>query len=241
MPDWPRLSVLVPTLNEVEWVEYCLRTARAALDAADVDGEILVADGGSTDGTVERAERAGADEVLAVESEGRAAQLNAAAQRARGRIYLVIHADALVSPGLVDGVDSAIGEGADGGWAPVAILPEYGGASVGLDAVEWGINWRTRAFCTATGEQALFVRARVFEAIGGFADQSIMEGHALARRLRETGRVDLLDVPVRISGRRWERGGVVRTSLLMHAIRGAYELGVPPAILSRIWERFSAA
>jgi hypothetical protein len=134
-----------------------------------------------------------------------------------------------------------------GGWSPVDIFAAPDASRLqrlGLRVIAAGINWRTRTFCTATGDQAIFVNRDAFEAIGGVPDIPILEGNRLARRLRSYANgadrsvqrtIHLLDAPVRISARRWRTHGMVRTTCMMYAIRFADRLGVPPATLSKWW------
>jgi len=233
----PDLSVLIPTLDEAGWLEHCVRTVRASLQYGDVDGEVVVCDGGSTDRTVEIAERLGVDRLVRT-SPGRARQLNVGAERAAGRALVFLHADTLVPPEWAASVWGAIEEGADGGWCPIEIVPESTTSIAinGFPAVSVGINWRTRRFETATGDQSLFVRREVFEALGGLPELPIMEGAEMAARLREYGRVRLLEHRVRVSGRRWERTGLVRGTLAMYAIRAGYSCGIDPDRLLELWK-----
>ena len=239
----PAISVLVPTLNEQDWIEHSISTVRAALRTAGVAGEIVVCDGGSTDETRRRAEMLGVDRIVTAGG-GRAAQLDAGARESTGETLAMLHADAIVRPEWVAEIVESIDAGAAGGWFQIEILPELGtlqGAN-GLELMAAGINARTRATeKAATADQSIFVRRSVFEAIGGVPDLPILEGNALARRIAEHGPVSLGGPHVRISGRRWERGGLLRTMFLMFAIRGAFHLGVDPARLRHVWDTLSSS
>lgn len=232
----PQLSILIPTVDEEAWIGPCVQAVRASLAYGEVSGEIILCDGGSRDGTVEEARRVGADRIV-TSAPGRAAQLGRGAERATGRGLVFLHADTLVAPDWAGRIERVLREGAVGGWFEVEILPEQGSLTAnGLRCIAEGINWRTRRFRTATGDQSLFVRRDVFEAIGGFADLPILEGADLAARLRRRGDVAVLEPRLRISGRRWERAGLIRGTLAMYAVRVGYHCGVAPARLRRIWE-----
>ncbi|MFB6350605.1 MAG: glycosyltransferase [Bradymonadaceae bacterium] len=166
-------------------------------------------------------------------------QWNRAAREARGDILAFLHADALVDAGWASAIVSAIADGAVGGWFQVEIVPESTSAvdAMGLRLMAAGINARTRLWQTATSDQCLFVRRETFEAIGGVPRLPLMEGYELARRLRRAGPTAILDPHLRISGRRWERGGLVRTMCVMFLLRGAYIAGVDVDWLERIWNR----
>jgi rSAM/selenodomain-associated transferase 2 len=239
----PHLSILIPTLDEASWVTHSVRSARASLRAAGITGEILVCDGGSRDTTVAQARRH-ADRVLEC-SPGRSSQINAGAKVARGEVLVMLHADALLSPGAIEGIVEAIGSGADGGWFQIAILPELrqSGARTcdrqALDWMAWGINLRTRLFRTATADQCIFCRRDVFDSLGGLPDVALMEGNLFARMMRDQVRIAILGPDLRVSGRRWEKNGVFRTMLLMYGIRAAHRVGVSTEVLAKVWRRLS--
>src|SRR5438093_4621998 len=88
----PEISVVMPCLNEAETIESCIRKARRALDEHRIAGEIIVADNGSTDGSVEIAERAGA-RVVRVAEKGYGSALMGGIAAARGRYVLMGDAD----------------------------------------------------------------------------------------------------------------------------------------------------
>ena len=218
-PPPPFLSVVIPTWREEGNVGAAVRSAWAA--GAD---EVIVADGGSDDGTVGEAEAAGAIAVRTEEGgRGRGPQQNAGAIVARGEVLLFLHADSrlpttaaarirrtLVSPGVV------------GGRFDVRL--DRGGLL--LRTVEGMLNWRSRHTGVHTGDQAIFVRRDVFEALGGFPDQPLMEDIELSKRLRRRGRPACIAQRVVTSGRRWERHGVWRTVAKMWRLRFLYWLGV---------------
>jgi rSAM/selenodomain-associated transferase 2 len=240
----PFITILIPTLDEAAWITHSVRSARASLRAAGVDGEILVCDGGSQDTTVAQARRH-ADRVLECRvlewQAGRPAQLNAGAQVARGEVLVMLHADSLLHPGAIRGIVDAVESGADGGWFQIAILPElqHFASTHALDLMAWGINLRTRLFRTATADQCIFCRRETFESVGGIPDVAVMEGNLFARSMRDQVRVAILGADLRISGRRWEKNGVFRTMLLMYGIRAAHRVGMSTEVLARVWRRLS--
>jgi len=233
------LSVLIPTLDEQDWIAHAVRSVRASLERAEIPGEILVCDGDSADATVESAIRAGADRVVRVDRPMRARQWNDGLREARGEILAFLHADAVVDGDWARAIVRAVDDGAVGGWFQVEIVPESRSAlaAMGLRMMAAGMNARTRLFHTATSDQCLFVRRQTLEAIGGVPELPLMEGLELARRLREAGPTAMLGRHVRISGRRWERAGLVRTAALMVLLRGAYDVGVDVEWLRAVWDR----
>jgi glycosyltransferase involved in cell wall biosynthesis len=88
----PELTILMPCLDEAATVGKCVEKARGFLARAGVDGEVLVADNGSSDGSRELAAAAGA-RVIAVQERGYGAALRAGIAAARGRYVIMGDAD----------------------------------------------------------------------------------------------------------------------------------------------------
>lgn len=212
------LSIIVPVLNESQalpaLLERLLPLQRQGCD-------ILLVDGGSEDGTAQAAELAGFTVLRA--ARGRACQMNAGALRAVGDTLLFLHADTHLPHGASALVHEALtDEGHRWGRFDVRI----DGHHCMLRVVARMMNLRSRWTGIATGDQAMFVARTVFEAVGGFPDQPLMEDIELSKRLRRISRPACLKQRVTTSGRRWERDGVWRTILLMWRLRWAYWRGV---------------
>jgi hypothetical protein len=97
------------------------------------------------------------------------------------------------------------------------------------------MNWRSRLTGIVTGDQALFVRRPVFQAIGGFPDLPIMEDIAFSKQLNRVGRIAALKSCVITSSRRWAGQGTIRTIVLMWGLRFLFFLGVSPEKLKRLY------
>jgi rSAM/selenodomain-associated transferase 2 len=218
----------VPVLDEGGSIEERLRS----LEPLRARGaERIVVDGGSSDGTPDRA--APHAERLVHCAPGRAIQQNAGAAVAGGDVLLFLHADTALPPDadrlILDGL-AASGRA----WGRFDV--RLSGRHPALRVIERGISWRSRVTGIATGDQALFVRRDSFEALGGFPEIPLMEDVALCRSLKRVwGRPLCLRPPVVTSSRRWERGGILRTVLLMWGLRLAYYAGVAPASLTRLY------
>ncbi|WP_310452891.1 TIGR04283 family arsenosugar biosynthesis glycosyltransferase [Sulfuritalea sp.] len=218
------LSIVMPVLNEAPQIAARLQ-ALQPLRAQGV--ELIVADGGSSDGTAQLAAPL-ADRVLAA-PRGRAAQMNAGAVASRGRILLFLHADSALPEAALPALRQAIAGGADWGRFDVRI----DGRHPLLRIVERMMNWRSRLTGIATGDQAIFVRREVFENLGGYPELPLMEDIALCAALKRRTAPACLREIVTTSARRWERHGVLRTILLMWWLRAAWFLGADPARLAR--------
>jgi rSAM/selenodomain-associated transferase 2 len=221
------LSIVVPCLNEAAAIAETLETL-APMRARGA--EVIVVDGGSRDGTPERA-AALADRVIEA-PRGRALQMNAGAAEARGEIFLFLHADTL----LPEGADTLVVDGlarSRRGWGRFDV--EIRGRHPLLRVVGALINLRSRLTGIATGDQAIFVTRSLFTAAGGFPEIPLMEDVELSKRLKRFGPPLCLRHRARTSGRRWEEHGVLRTILLMWALRLAYWAGADPARLARCY------
>ncbi len=219
-----RLSIVMPVLNEAAGIVATLQ-ALAPLRASG--HTVIVADGGSRDGTPALAAPL-ADAVIAA-PRGRARQMNAGAAVAMGDVLLFLHADTVLPAGAVDAVQAAITTGANWGRFDVCIA----GRSAMFPLIAALMNARSRRTGIATGDQAIFVRREVFERLRGYADLPLMEDIELSRRLRAIARPACLRLKVNTSGRRWEQHGVWRTIFLMWRLRLRYWLGASAQELAR--------
>ncbi|MCX7162033.1 MAG: TIGR04283 family arsenosugar biosynthesis glycosyltransferase [Rhodocyclales bacterium] len=218
------LSIIMPVLDEApQIVEHLLR-----LQAWRAKGvELIVVDGGSSDGTPALAGPL-ADRVLTA-PRGRAAQMNAGAAAGQAAVLLFLHADTTLPANAVTALRTAMDDGAAWGRFDVRI----DGRQPLLRLVEGLMNLRSRLTGIATGDQAIFVRREAFDLVGGYADLPLMEDIALSAALKKLAAPACLHETVLTSGRRWERHGVLRTIVLMWWLRAAYFLGADPARLAR--------
>jgi rSAM/selenodomain-associated transferase 2 len=215
-----KLSIIIPVLNEQTTIEQCLTALQALRERGH---EVIVADGGSLDATVELATPL-ADRVLTARR-GRARQMNTGAALARGDVLWFLHADTLVSERAAEAL--CLGELRErDGWGRFDI--RLSGARLLLRVVETLVNWRSRLSGIATGDQGIFVSRTLFERVGGFADLPLMEDIEFCRRLKRELSPCCLREKLLTSSRRWEQRGVLKTIALMWYLRLAYSLGVPP-------------
>lgn len=223
----PRYSVIIPARNEAG----CLGATLEGLQAARRRGcEVLLADGGSVDGTVAAAAHQ-ADQVLEC-APGRARQMNRGAARAAGAVLVFLHADTLL-PGDFDLALNQRRVGAENwGWFTARLASER----PVFRCIETLMNLRSRLTRIATGDQAIFVGRRLFQRLGGYADLPLMEDIELCARLRRLAPPVRMEQPALSSARRWETHGVIRTILLMWKLRCWYALGANPAALARQYD-----
>ena len=216
----PAISVIVPILNERENLVAGLSQYAPWRAAGD---ELLVVDGGSSDGSVALAAR-WCDRVIHA-PRGRAAQMNAGARLARGRLLWFMHID---THAPFDLRDALVGQT---GWGRFDVRFDAAGRAFRI--IESLMNWRSRLSGIATGDQGLFVSAELFTQAGGYPPLALMEDIELSARLRALERPTCLRNRVVTSARRWRRHGIARTVVLMWCLRLAWWLGVSDRRLAR--------
>lgn len=222
-----RLSVIVPMLNEAASLPLMLGHWR---DLQDQGCELLLVDGGSTDDSVAIARSAGLNVLSS--GRGRALQMNAGAARAQGEVLLFLHADTLL-PARAGALVLQGLERHGMQWGRFDVRIE--GRPRMLKLVAFMMNLRSRWSGIATGDQAIFVRRHLFERVGGFPSQPLMEDVEISRRFKALEPPLCLREKLSTSGRRWESRGVWRTIFLMWRLRLAYWLGMSAERLARAY------
>lgn len=185
------ISVIIPTLNEEKHIRACIESLKRLKPL-----EIIVVDGGSVDRTPEIAEKENTKIIRSPKARG--TQLNRGASLAKGDILLFMHADSVL-PSLPDVRDHIllVCDKYSGGFFKL----RFDSSSPSIRAVEVFANLRARLFCLPYGDQAIFVRREVFHKIGGFRDYPFLEDLDFVLRLRRTGKLINIPIPVTVSSR----------------------------------------
>jgi len=221
----PSVSVVIPALDEERHVAAAIRSVRP-------EAEVIVVDGGSTDATREIAVREGARVLESPKGRGR--QLDAGARAASGEWLLFLHADTTLESGWLDAL-GALSPDVVGGAFRLAVASPRPGFRV----VERGVRLRLRLFALPYGDQALFARREVYARIGGIPHIPLMEDVAFVARLRRAGRLAFPAVRAFTSPRRWDRYGIVGTTLRNWSLLAGYAAGQSPERLARRYGRGS--
>jgi len=220
------LSIVVPVLDE----EAAIGALLDHLAALDGRWEVLIADGGSADGTrtVVASHRAAVRVVDA--QRGRARQQNAAAACAAGEAVVFLHADSRLPPAAHASIAEALARGIVGGNFQL----RFDGGDRFSAILGWwyGLQRRAGVFY---GDSTIWVRRDHFGALGGFPELPIMEDYALARKLVKSGPTACLPGPATTSSRRWRAYGIPRTVSSWVVIRWLWLAGVPAERLARLY------
>lgn len=214
MATW--LSIIIPALNEARSLPHTLR----AIEAAAIPGiEVLVADGGSTDATREIC--AGFAVRLIESRRGRACQMNTAASQAQGRVLWFLHADTLLNADCIE--ELRCFERSPRFWGRFNI--ELSGTHPMFRVIELMINQRSFLTGVATGDQGFFMKRDIFQIVGGFPEQPLMEDLEMSYRLNRLESPVCSRKKLITSSRRWEQNGIGRTILQMWWLRWRYYWG----------------
>jgi rSAM/selenodomain-associated transferase 2 len=212
------LSVVIPTLN----AEPTLAATLGSIRGAD---EVVVVDGGSSDGTSELAAKLGARVLRA--PAGRGGQLAAGVAAARGDWLLLLHADTRLTPG----------------WRDASVPPDRAGYfRFALDSddprarrLERLVAWRCRVLALPYGDQGMLIHRDLLQAVGGIRPLPLMEDVDLVSRLGRR-RLMALNATAVTSADKWRRHGWHFRSLRNLTCLALYFIGVPPPLIARLYE-----
>lgn len=221
------LSIIIPTLDAAETLPGCAASLFEGLEAGLIR-EVVVSDGGSADQT-----RRVASELGAVWVEGpasRGGQLRRGAELSDGEWLLFLHADTQLAPGWAEVTLRHLATG-DAGYYRLSFAK---GGWRGRAVARWA-NARSRYAGLPYGDQGLVVPRRLYEEVGGFPDQPLMEDVALAMALK--GRLHALDAVAVTSPARYETGGWMRRGARNLSTLTRYLLGADPVRLAKRYRR----
>lgn len=219
-------TVVIPILNDADALGRLLKILREEYPHLDV----RVVDGGSRDRS--RA-IANAFETGWMESEaGRGRQMNCGAAECSREILWFLHADSSPYPRSVEAILESLKDPEVVGGAFRFRLSEsrwYG------PLFHFTVGLRSKILKLPYGDQGFFVRRKIFESLGGFSTGPLMEDVDFIRRLRKVGKIVILETPIGVSPRRWDREGVFRRTLLNWTILLGYFIGFSPEALARFY------
>jgi len=228
-----KLSIVIPVLNEADRINSLI--CHLQMQSSENFYEIIVVDGDPRGTTVKVIHDS---KVISIKADqGRARQMNAGAAIAGGEVLLFLHADTLLPPKALNKISKVLEN-----------MKYVGGAfSLGIDSdrlllkiVAARASMRSRINRIPYGDQAIFIRKSYFNKIGGFKDIPLMEDVDLMRRIKKRG--DMIYIfrdQVMTSPRRWEKEGVVYTTIRNKVLVSLFFLGVGPEKLLKYYRRHS--
>jgi len=222
------VSVIIPTLNEEDYII----TVLEYLLGLDSSLELIVADGGSSDDTVAKAQRLA---TVIQSPRGRGAQMNAGAKKAVGDVLWFIHADCRPHPQSIRAMLKALADPTvvGGGFQYVLNQPGFY-----LRAAETLSNLKNRLLRLLFGDMGIFVRREVFIQMSGYAEIPLMEDMDFCKRLKQFGKIVILPQKINTSARRWIEEGYIKNSLRSWILQSAWAMGVSPQTLAK-WYKFN--
>lgn len=214
--------MVIPALNAAGCLDATLRSV------AEAD-EIVVADGGSWDGTVAAARKNGARVVIVPRGRGR--QIGAGVVAAGGDWLLLLHADTQMTPGWREAAGRFMAQGPErAGYFRFSL----DSADPRARRLERLVAWRCRRLGLPYGDQGLLIARQLLDGVGGMRPFPLMEDVDLVRRI---GRARLCPIPIDAvtSAARWERDGWVWRSARNLFCLALWRAGVPPSIIAKVY------
>lgn len=228
----PGLSLIIPTYNAAERLRTCLDSLQAGTSSREDPSfpvEIIVSDGGSTDGTLQLARERGCR--LLDSPPGRGRQLRKGAEAANGEWLFFLHADSRLPPDWMTTLRHFMSADEHSGTAGYGRL-RFDSSAAAARRVERLANWRAERLGLPYGDQGLLIARTTYEAAGGYRDMPLMEDVELVRRL---GRARLRPLALEIvtDAGKYEQQGWWKRPCLNLCRLALYFLGVPPRYLAR--------
>ncbi len=225
------ISVIIPTLNAGAHLPRALAPLVAGLTAGIVK-QVIVADGGSEDDTIESAEAAGCDIVRA--ERGRAKQMRAGADAAKGKWLLFLHADTELAPGWVAETERFIREPQSRKKAAVFKLA-FDDASPQARRVVFWARMRARVMKLPYGDQGLLISRFFYDGLGGYPDIPLMEDVEIMRRVGGR-RLVLFDTEAVTSAEKYRRDGYDKRAWRNLTLMARYLMGADPVELAKAYD-----
>ena len=219
----PKVSIIIPVLNEVKHIEKCITDLQLLQDS---EHEVIFVDGGSVDDTVKLiSQHSWCSIVTSVK--GRANQMNTGAGHANGEVLLFLHVDTILPFDAIELIIKSFNlsnKSQSKKWGRFDV--RLSGTQRIFRIIEVMMNWRSRLTSVATGDQAIFINRELFEQVGAYPELALMEDIAMSKKLRQITKPVCLKQTVKTSSRRWEEKGILKTVLLMWQLRFLYFIGV---------------
>jgi len=220
-----KISVIIPTLNEAKAIGMLIKCLKGIPEL-----EIIVSDGGSTDGTIEQIRQSG---IVVVQSKpGRGVQLNAGVQAASGPILFFLHADSQLQVSVIAQIRQAVSMG--GQWGCCQLTFDEDTRFFRILAKT--SDWRARYLSMCYGDQGIYCTRTFFDSVGGFQDWAFLEDLEFSQRARRRIRACVLKDQITTSTRRFRKHGLWRTLWKMQGVKILFALGFSLSYIERFYQ-----
>ncbi len=226
------ISIIIPALNESLKISKTIISINSGNDKQNIK-EIIIADGGSKDDTIQIAKNVGA-QTISVINVTRAEQMNAGASVAKGEILFFLHADSVIVPGFTKLIIDEVNNGFESGCFRLK-----------FDHDHWFLQanaWFTRFNVNAVrfGDQGLFVTKEVFEKCGRYKDTLfIMEDQEIIHRVKRCSKFKVVNAYIITSARKYLLNGIYKTQGTFFIIWLFYYLGLSQKKLLKLYRKLS--
>ncbi len=234
MQNSPSISIIIPVFNEDNIINRTLAHIKNIRGHHNI--EIIVVDGTAESNTINSI--SDKEVIKIVSSKGRARQMNLGAEKSGGDILLFLHADTILPDRAFDIIYNAI---LKNNYQGGAFTLAFDNDRFPFKIISFGTSLRCRLAKLPFGDQAIFISKEYFDQIGKYKDIPIMEDFELLRRIRKAGgRIYISGERVITSARKWEKEGIIKTSITNWKIQMFYLTGVPPEKLVNMYYKKTA-
>lgn len=224
----PIISIIIPVVNEALNIDKYLSKFSNLLNT-----EIIFVDGGSEDNTVELIEKKGFN-VIKSPVKMRSFQMNLGAKNAQGDTLLFLHGDSILPPHYLTSIKNIL---AEKNTIAGAFCLKIDSEKKVFRFIELMVNWRSHILELPYGDQGIFIKKAVFQEISGFKEMPIMEDFELVKRLQKLGKIRIASETIITSARRWQKLGIVKTTLINQLMIIGYYLNINPQKLANFYRR----
>ena len=222
-----KISLIIPVFNEASIIEEYLSKIPMRSDL-----EVIIVDGQSDDETValcEKIQLKFKPKIVISPLKGRANQLNFGASLAIGQILCFLHLDSQLPSDYFTQIEKLLSypQAIAGAFSLAIAAPQ-----MPFRWLEKLVDWRSRLFSLPYGDQGLFLKKSVFNTMEGFSPMPIMEDYEFVQRLKKQGKIYISQASVLTSSRRWQKLGILKTTLINQGIILGYYLNIDPKILA---------
>lgn len=224
----PKISIIIPIVNEEKVINKLIHYLRP-----DSSVEIIFVDGGSQDKTVNIIQESGFKVIISPVTQ-RSYQMNLGAKEATGEVLLFLHGDTLLPKNFVAIILQTIQQK---DFVAGAFRLKIDSEQIIFRGLEILVKWRSQLFSLPYGDQAIFLTKKEFEQVNGFDNLAIMEDFALMKKLQSQGKIYLTEEAVTTSARRWQKLGVIKTTMINQLMIIGYYLGIENQKLANIYRQ----